>query len=37
MEIGHCSVSETGFLEAHRPDKEIECGENKNKKQKPKI
>lgn len=24
MEIGHCSVSEIGFLEAHRLDRETE-------------
>lgn len=31
MEIGHCSLSETGFLEAHRLDKETECGKKKKK------
>ena len=28
MEIGHCSVSETGLLEAHRLDRETECNKN---------
>lgn len=31
MEIGHCSVSDTSFLEAHRLDGEIKCDKKPHK------